>query len=89
MEPRLVCEIRDYLMAVVGMEYDNASRHAWNLYNTIVDIERPSKKRKITQADTTIGMWLSAALEDPSVCEEMKTDIEAWFDTLEVPSENQ
>lgn len=26
-----------------------------------------------------IGKWLSAALEDPSTCEEMKEDIRAWF----------
>jgi len=29
--------------------------------------------------DEPIGKWLSAALEDPSVCEEMKADIRAWF----------
>ena len=27
-----------------------------------------------------IGKWLSAALEDPNVCEEMKQDIREWFD---------
>lgn len=30
-----------------------------------------------------IGKWLSAALEDPSTCEEMKADIRAWFDAGE------
>lgn len=28
-----------------------------------------------------IGSWLSAALDDPAVCEEMKADIRAWFET--------
>lgn len=28
-----------------------------------------------------VGMWLSAALDDPGVCAEMKADIEAWFET--------
>lgn len=28
-----------------------------------------------------IGAWLSAALDDPSVCEEMKSDIRQWFET--------
>lgn len=28
-----------------------------------------------------IGAWLSAALDDPKVCAEMKADIEAWFAT--------
>ena len=27
----------------------------------------------------SIGSWLSAALDDPNVCAEMKADIEAWF----------
>lgn len=27
-----------------------------------------------------IGKWLSAALEDPGVCAEMKADINAWFE---------
>lgn len=26
-----------------------------------------------------VGKWLSAALEDPAVCEEMKSDIRSWF----------
>lgn len=32
-----------------------------------------------------IGRWLSAALDDPQVCEEMKADIRAWFDAGEPP----
>lgn len=27
-----------------------------------------------------VGSWLSAALDDPSVCEEMKADIREWFE---------
>lgn len=26
-----------------------------------------------------LGRWLSAALDDPNVCQEMKDDINAWF----------
>jgi hypothetical protein len=32
-------------------------------------------------ADERIGAWLSAALEDPNVCREMKKDIMDWFDS--------
>lgn len=28
-----------------------------------------------------IGAWLSAALDDPNVCDDMKTDIREWFDS--------
>ena len=27
-----------------------------------------------------VGSWLSAALDDPKVCAEMKRDIQEWFD---------
>ena len=29
--------------------------------------------------DDRIGKWLSAALEDPTTCAEMRADIDAWF----------
>lgn len=32
-----------------------------------------------TSRDDLVGKWLSAALEDPAVCAEMKADILAWF----------
>jgi hypothetical protein len=37
-------------------------------------------KRDWTPEDDRMGWWLSAALEDPKVCEKMKADIKAWFD---------
>lgn len=44
------------------------------------------------KADYKIGWWLSAALEDPAVCAEMKADINAWFEAhqpgLVLPSTN-
>lgn len=27
-----------------------------------------------------MGKWLSASLDDPNVCEDMKKDVRAWFD---------
>ncbi len=35
--------------------------------------------------DHLVGSWLSAALEDPKVCREMKADIEAWLDATRLP----
>ncbi len=37
---------------------------------------------KISKAEYNIGAWLSAALEDPNTCPEMKADIRAWFDSV-------
>jgi hypothetical protein len=32
------------------------------------------------EASEAVGAWLSAALDDPAVCEAMKADIRRWFD---------
>lgn len=34
---------------------------------------------KMTPAEEALGGWLSAALDDPAVCAEMKRNINAWF----------
>ncbi len=34
-----------------------------------------------SESTTNVGSWLSAALDDPDVCEEMKRDIRQWFET--------
>jgi hypothetical protein len=33
-----------------------------------------------SEAADNLGKWLSAALDDPAVCEAMKADVRAWFD---------
>jgi len=35
-----------------------------------------------SEAEWNVGRWLSAALEDEHVCQEMKDDIDAWFKEL-------
>jgi hypothetical protein len=34
---------------------------------------------RAVMASARLGKWMSAALDDPNVCEEMKADIRAWF----------
>lgn len=36
-----------------------------------------------------LAAWLTAALEDPNVCEEFKTDIENWLYYIEKKNENK
>lgn len=45
--------------------------------------ERDKDAAKLRAANDRIGPWLSAALEDPQVCAEMKADIAAWFAAFE------
>lgn len=38
--------------------------------------------RRTRPEDEALGAWMSAALDDPRVCDQMKRDIEAWFSTF-------
>jgi hypothetical protein len=43
-------------------------------------------------AAEALGAWLSAAQEDPNVCDQMKADIAAWFEAgqpLPVPTDTE
>lgn len=34
---------------------------------------------RLIMAEVRLGRWMSAALDDPNVCDEMKADIREWF----------
>lgn len=36
----------------------------------------------LLEASLKLGDWMSAALEDQNVCEQMKSDINAWFEAI-------
>lgn len=40
-----------------------------------------------TKEDWEVGKWLSAALDDKMVCQEMKDDINKWMESKEWPEE--
>ena len=63
-----------------------APMHARQLAETLInaaDIAESFDKQAAGQQKTAIanrvGKWLAAALDDPSVCDEMKADVAAWF----------
>lgn len=37
------------------------------------------EEHEAVQASVDVGGWLSAALDDPNVCDQMKADINRWF----------
>ena len=43
----------------------------------------PSAASDVREAAGRMGAWMSAAMDDPQVCEAMKADIRAWFDAGE------
>jgi hypothetical protein len=50
----------------------------WRAMASIEVLQRLAAPSPAPAADK-LGSWLSAALDDPNVCAEMKADIEAWF----------
>ena len=40
----------------------------------------PPEQEQMKEAAYRLAPWLSAALDDPKVCQEYKNDINAWFD---------
>jgi len=63
--------------------FDECAEVTWcqdQIHENDVGYVRADKSLKQTHANERIGSWLSAALEDPSVCEEMKEDVRYWFE---------
>lgn len=82
---RIVLDLQNYFRPtpVRGLL---APMHARQLAETLInaaDIAESFDKQAAGQQKTAIanrvGKWLAAALDDPSVCDEMKADVAAWF----------
>lgn len=41
--------------------------------------EYTARHHRVIMASVSLGKWMSAALDDANVCEEMKADIREWF----------
>ncbi len=55
----------------IGMfESEQEAAEIWNM----------RRIKTMDQPDAAIGEWLSAALDDPGVCDEFKQVIRSWFD---------
>jgi hypothetical protein len=50
-----------------------------DLFRSNAALQPPQPVRSVSDEDKAIGSWLSAALDDPKVCAEMKRDINAWL----------
>lgn len=44
--------------------------------------ERDKTVKALKEVDSLVSPWLSAALEDPNVCKEMRQDINKYFITI-------
>ncbi len=59
------------------IEKGNQFVNATNIYRREID--------RLNANNLTIGSWLSAALDDPTVCQEMKDDIRTWMGLINLP----
>lgn len=50
-----------------------AHRHSDEIHQLRAKIER------LRVANDKLGFWMSAAIDDPQVCDEMKADVRNWF----------
>ena len=50
------------------------------IHHRSANAELEREVERLREAEDGIGKWLSAALDDPDVCDAMKMDIRAWFD---------
>ena len=60
-------------------ELDPVQRQLGDSFNALA-VGHALEKHRLQDGNERIGKWLSAALDDPAVCSDMKADIRAWFD---------
>lgn len=66
----LACQIAD--------AYDRALANL-NTHQMSVEALNNANISRAVMASVKLGAWMSAALDDPSVCDAMKADIREWF----------
>ncbi len=70
--------LNDALKSPADLDPAGFTAKTCNLVRSAAD--EIDRLRAFASANDRIGPWLSAALDDPQVCREMKADITAWFD---------
>lgn len=84
-DPKLV-KLRDlthaYVQATVrGLRYAGLRKLVLRALDMLARMPNPARRKR--DADDALGKWMSAALDDPNVCAEMKSDINEWFEAIE------
>jgi hypothetical protein len=87
---------RDAAVGILRLSLSNSDERAMMIAEGSLDLDPVvqafARHRHTAQSDTLavmreaadgIGKWLSAALDDPAVCDAMKADINAWFAAID------
>lgn len=75
----ILAEVERILGETGGKEFIEAAMVRWQSPPT----------RQMTAADYALGSWLSAALDDPTCCDEIKAAIREWFAQFEFTLSDQ
>jgi hypothetical protein len=74
-------EVADIVSFVSGEDTSELAQVKAELAYMSMALDRELSISRLAElANQRISKWLSAALEDPAVCEEMKADIRAWLE---------
>lgn len=77
---RLPADGRDEVRAAIDVILKLSDHSNAKLSLALEQLDRAAAEiERIKSANVKIGAWLSAALDDPQVCDEMKNDIREWF----------
>jgi len=84
LEPAEPSELKSKIESQIQHLRNQKLCHTANLFVKIVsEFDRlTAENQRIQKASIKLGSWMSAALEDDKVCEEMKSDVREWFDSL-------
>ena len=58
---------------------DNPAAFVEDPFSWTDDVAWHKPAHRAVMASAKLGAWMSAALEDPAVCDAMKADIREWF----------
>jgi len=67
---------------ILAAQLDPKQRRLSETFNALA-VNHALEKHRLQDGNERIGKWLSAALDDPAVCADMKADIHAWFGAQE------
>lgn len=70
---------RDPKIFILQNEADRLARAAIEAIHGATEVGVEPARDRVIMASVKLGKWLSAALDDPAVCEAMKADIHEWF----------
>ncbi len=78
-------DVRSLAERIVSHCQGTPPREAYAIVERLLLADRAARDGGLREASLSVGKWMSAALDDPDVCDEMKADINEWFNAFGPP----